>query len=246
MVRCLPSPSLLTRILRRLGIQSAGIRKIDFLYSPGTQRPTKAVEILLNSMLQAGLSSAALAAVIPDARLLEIGCGRHIGFAPFCLGLGAKTYIGVDPTLDAELLMDPEAQSRYLAPAIHAAKNSAAGLSEFQNLPFVLDGTNPIDELMACCHLAQGGIGDSAETQGKVDICTSISCLEHIQDFAEAVRVVVSLSYSKTIHVHVVNLSNHLSKQEPFHPLYGCLSRVWQALAKQYQWPACFRHATGT
>ncbi len=120
-----------------------------------TRRPTKAVEIVLNSLRQAGLSPSALAASIPDSLLLEIGCGRDIGFAPFTLGLGAKGYLGVDPALDADVLKDADVKRCYLSPALTAAKNLVDGLTEFRELPFLLAG-NPVDELMSRCRLTRG------------------------------------------------------------------------------------------
>lgn len=181
-----------------------------------TTRPTKAVEILLNSMRLAHLPAAPLAAAIRGAVLLEIGCGRHIGFASFSLGLGAKNYIGVDPALDVELLRHLSVARHYLSPALHAAKKLAAGLPEFQHLPFALGDAGEVGEMLARCHLVQGGVADLTQHQEKVDICVSVSCLEHIRDFAQAARVMASLSHSETIHVHVVNFSSHLSKQRPF------------------------------
>ena len=217
--RDMPWPLVISRGLRKLGYQSLWMRRTDFLCSPDTRRPTKSVEIVLNSLRQASISPSALAAAIPDSLVMEIGCGRHIGFASFSLGLGANGYIGVDPALDADLLLDADVQRGYLSPALSAAKNLAAELAEFRDLPFVLD-ENQVDELMSRCRLTQGGIGDLAGCLNKADICVSISCLEHIRDFAEAARVMATVSHSQTIHVHVVNFSSHLSKQRPFDQLY--------------------------
>lgn len=217
----MPWQLVLTRGLLRVGLDSAWTRKVDFLNSPDTLRPNKAVQILLNSMRCVGLSPASLATAIPGARVLEIGCGRHIGFASFVLGLGATEYIGIDPALDQELFFYQVVRDGYLAVALREAKNLANSLPEFRELPFdESDGIDFLDSLLNQCRFIRGGIDEMDAHQDKMDICLSISCLEHIRDFGEAARVIASLSKPNTMHVHVVNFSSHLSKESPFSQLY--------------------------
>lgn len=85
---------LLTRGLCKFGYESAWIRRVDFLHSEDTKRPTRAATIIFDSMRKAGVSAQSPAESIPGGLLLEIGYGRHAGLAPFPVGLGACRYIG--------------------------------------------------------------------------------------------------------------------------------------------------------
>lgn len=216
----MPLPLLLTRGLRKFGFESAWTRRVDFLHSEDTQRPTKAATIILDSMRKAGVPAQPLAAGIPGALLLEIGCGRHAGLAPFVLGLGARRYIGVDPSLDGMLLALPEVRERYLAPALDAARAFARSEPHFSDMPFGLSGLCGVEEALSRCRFEKAGIGQLLGAGEKADICVSISCLEHIGDFSEAAKAMAKLSHERTVHLHVVNFSNHLSKRQPFHQLY--------------------------
>lgn len=216
----MPSPLLLTRGLRKLGFESAWTRRLDFIHSENTTRPIKAATIILDSMRKAGVPAQPLVDKIPGALLLEIGCGRHAGLALFALGLGARHYFGVDPALDVTLLQSPEIRAHYLAPALDAARAFAQAEPSFSNLHFGLSGLCGVEEALSRCRFEKAGIGQLLGDGEKVDICVSISCLEHIGDFSEAAKAMAELSHAGTVHIHVVNFSNHLSKQQPFHRLY--------------------------
>lgn len=216
----MPLPLLLTRGLRKFGYESAWTRRVDFLHSEDTKRPNKAAKIIFDSMRKADVSVQALAENIPGGLLLEIGCGRHAGLAPFSLGLGARRYIGVDPSLDGALLSLPEIQARYLVPALDAARAFARAEPGIGHMAFGLSGLPGVEEALSRCRFEKVGIGQLLDNGDKADICLSISCLEHISDFSEAAKAMAGLSHEHTVHIHVVNFSNHLSKRKPFHQLY--------------------------
>jgi hypothetical protein len=217
--RRLPLPVVVTRSIQRIGIESGWTRYIDFLHSPDTRRFTKAVDILFRMMGQASLPLEPIAKALPGGTLLEIGCGRHIGFAPFAVSLGAKQYIGVDPALDPVLLRRPAVIEKYLAPACDAALVLADQLPAFKHL---VPESAPAraERVLAQSHLVFDGIGALTIAPCSVDVCVSISCLEHIADFSHAAQVIEEICHPNTIHVHLVNFSNHLSKPEPFRDLY--------------------------
>ena len=66
----------------------------------------------------------------------------------------------------------------------------------------------------------RSGAAEALAQEGTVDVCVSISCLEHIDDLAEATQAMARISTQDTLHLHIVNFSNHLSKASPFEPLY--------------------------
>jgi hypothetical protein len=213
-------PLLITRSLKKFGLDSSWTRRIDFLSSEEMKRPNKAIEIILGSLLKADLSAKPIAEKIVGGQILEIGCGRHCGLAPFALGLGARQYIGVDPSFDEELLKLSDVRERYLLPALDAARLFASAHDCFNHLPFVMSGSGGVEEMLSQSRFEKSGIEQLIGEDIRADICVSISCLEHIIDFSRAIKAIADLCHERTEHVHIVNFSNHLSKQQPFHQLY--------------------------
>lgn len=208
--RRLPLPVVAARVAGRAGLRADWLDRADFLYSPDTQRPTKAIDILFGAMAEAGIDRSDVMESISGGVLLEIGCGRHAGFAPLAAVLGARRYIGADPGLNSGLLAHPSIRKAYLEPAMRAAADFA-GLGE----PAVT-----AEQLLDLCRLENAGVADALRPSDRIDVCVSISCLEHIRDFQEAARKIASASHADTVHVHLVNFSNHLSKAQPFGQLY--------------------------
>lgn len=216
----MPFPLLLTRTLSRFRINNRWVRLVDFFYSEDVKRPDKAIKIIFQSLEKAGLSAECLAKKIPGNLVLEVGCGRHVGFAPFALGFGARKYIGVDPSLDGTMLHSSKLRKKYLLPAFESARAFGANMPEFSNVPFKFLGHHDIDVMLSRCRFERNGIGQITNDGEKVDICVSISCLEHIMDFRQAAKALAELSHEETIHLHIINFSSHLSKKRPFHQLY--------------------------
>ena len=118
------------------------------------------------------------------------------------------------------MLNSPKICEQYLFPALDSAKIFGARVPGFNSLPFKLSGLRDVKELLASCRFEKDGIGEIANKSGSIDICVSISCFEHIKDFCGASKALAKLSHEQTIHLHIVNFSNHLSKEQPFHELY--------------------------
>ena len=215
-----PLPLVLTRGLRKLGFESSWTRQVDFLHSRDTQRATKAVDILLRTMERLSLPIRYLTARVPGATLMEVGCGRHIGLASFAITLGAKRYIGVDPDLDAEILQRKGVVREYLEPAAKAAYLLAKHLSDSHDLSVDTFSLIEPPTLLESCTLVRGGVEALNLEPSTVDLCVSISCLEHITDFPSAASMISSVCHPDTLHLHIVNFSNHLSKRHPFKGLY--------------------------
>jgi hypothetical protein len=125
-VRTLPTPYLAARALGRLGVGGAWRRRVEFLWARDARVPCKAPDILTRALQDAGLEPAAFARRLAGARVLEIGCGRHIGMAAYAVAAGADRYIGVDPGLSPELLRDPKVVADYLEPALAANRRRVA------------------------------------------------------------------------------------------------------------------------
>ena len=213
-----PLVLLFTRIMLKIGIKNHFIKKLDFLNSPDTKRPTKSIEILLNHMKTAGLSINQLFKKIPNAVILEVGCGKHLGLGMTSLNLGAKKFIGIDPYLDKKIIFDHEIIEKYFRISIKKNIEYFQKIQGFKKIKYY-DDDSKVNELLSRCVIEQRGISNSMNFEN-IDICTSISCLEHILDFKTSCKVLSKISNENTLHIHVVNFSNHLSKEKPFHHLY--------------------------
>ena len=187
----MPLPLAVVKILKKLGCDFLWLRKLDFYLSPDFKRPSKSSQILLTSSEEAGFEKNIMKEIVQDSVVMEIGCGKYFGLAPFAFGSGARCYYGVDPSLDLDFTNSNGLTTEYLTIAFQKAYHTP-------------------------CHSNQ------IAGEERVDVCFSISCLEHIQNFHRAAAVISNLSHSKTTHYHIVNFSNHLSKQQPFRELYEC------------------------
>lgn len=207
-IKNLSAPVILARSLKRLGIRGAALDRLDFLHAPDASKPTKAPDILFGAMAEVGLPRDPVLRAMEGGTVLEVGCGRHIGFAALSATMGAKTYVGADPSVDETLLRHPSVVNRVLEPFLTA---TAAYVSR-----------PPISasELLTRCRLEKSGVADAVSETDTLDVCLSISCLEHIDDLDLAARKLASSSHADTLHVHLINFSNHLSKSRPFDHLY--------------------------
>lgn len=227
----MPTAVLAARIAKRLGVDGPWSRRMDFLHMPDTARPMKAPSILFNSMIEVGLDPGMLVDRMSNGVIAEVGCGKHIGFAPLALTLGARQYIGIDPGLDEATLKHPLVQKRYFDPALAAAQTYLSEqFSEHEGTPkiYPVASVEPFEKIS----LKRTGVSDAGIENETVDLCVSVSCLEHITDFDAAARAMARMSHPETIHVHLVNFSSHLSKADPFLQLYDQpfteFSKVWK------------------
>lgn len=218
--RTMPVPLLIARSLSRLGFRPGWVKRIDFLYSEEVRRPDKTLKIIFDSLNAAGVSSEAFLASIPESSVLEVGCGRFVGLAPFVFGLGARRYVGVDPALEPDLFSSREIEMQYLRPAFDSAREFMKSKLSFSDLDFKFDGIDGVRHLISHSKFEQYGVENLSKTEECFDICVSVSCFEHIRDFSAAVATLSSITHPGTVHVHVVNFSNHLSKKDPFGQLY--------------------------
>jgi hypothetical protein len=210
------SPVYLTvRVLDRLGLRSRWQRRAKFLHAPTVRDPCRSPRILTNALSQAGVSTERLVTALHGAAVAEIGCGPHAGLAAFCAAAGARRYIGVDPSLDAPLFAETAAQRRYLTPSLKA--NAAF----FRDMPGAGSSTaSDLSQLRGILDLRNGGAETVLTAADSLDVCVSISCLEHILDFPAAAAALSAACKPGALHAHIVNFSNHLSKTAPFEPLY--------------------------
>lgn len=217
----MPLPLAVVKILKKLGCNFFWLRKLDFYLSPDFKRPSKSSRILLTSSEEAGFEKNIMKEIVQDSVVMEIGCGKYFGLAPFAFGSGARCYYGVDPSLDLDFTNSNGLTTEYLTIAFQKAYHTPCHPNQIAGEARESTGSKTIEEFFEICSFLKLGI-DQVQLEERVDVCFSISCLEHIQNFHRAAAVISNLSHSKTTHYHIVNFSNHLSKQQPFRELYEC------------------------
>mgnify|MGYP001423574918 CR=1 FL=1 len=213
----MPLRVAIVKALKKIGCNFLWLRKLDFRLSPAFMRPAKSSLILLNSMEEASFDQNILKKIVPYSTVLEIGCGEYFGLAPFSFCLKAKRYIGIDPCLEMDIINLNEASDKFLTNAFieNTQILSSSGLIKGE----ATKSRNKIKDFFEICSFIKLNI-DQVQLDSKIDVCFSISCLEHIQNFDKAAETLANIGHPKTVHYHIVNFSNHISKRQPFKDLY--------------------------
>ena len=144
-------------------------------------------------------------------RVLEIGCGPQLGFGPLALYRGAESYSSMDPGYDPAILDMPALVDTYFLQAhkdLSGVYGERRNFSEFMN--DLRTRTNVVAEPL---------IGTSLD--GPFDIVISNSCLEHVFDFEDSMKVLYELSAPDCRFMHLVDFSNHRGTHNPFDGLYA-------------------------
>ncbi|MBT6276094.1 MAG: hypothetical protein HOI95_18410 [Chromatiales bacterium] len=213
----MPPKVVVARAARRLGIRSRWLRRVEMLNATDAARPKRAVDIIEHALGRAGVQRHRLWSAMPSQRVIEIGCGQHGGLGPACVAAGASRYLGIDPGIDAALLDDAAVRDQWVRPALVAcAEHVRPGLDEG---PGELAARFQAASTYSTSGLEELGRGGDSSGDGTT-LFMSISCLEHIHHFDAAFDVMAQLGTTEAAHVHLVNFSNHTSRDKPFEGLY--------------------------
>lgn len=198
----------IARILARLGIESKAITSRELVRFIEAGEPARLEAIFRKIFHDAPQSGCDPDRDLVDKSVLEIGCGRNGGLAPFMMRQNAKHYIGIDPMVNQEILRSDAVmkalERRYFSPGTNDPADAVTLRKRYETR----------------CQFRQGANADSEVRSNSLDMITSISCLEHIDDLESEIA-----SFSETLkpggcHIHLVNFSNHLDKEKPFHWIY--------------------------
>lgn len=193
-----PPIFVLARGLAQLGITSKFVQMRETMHFIKAGEPTRLENIfrhIFQDTPEIGFD--------PDHDLahksvMEIGCGRHGGLAPFAFRQNAEHYVGFDPLVREDILHSSRVlkllESSYFAPVGAALANRFRANSRF------LNSLSAIDEI----------------AQNSLDMIMSISCLEHIGELESAIAMHSEKLKPGGYHLHLVNFSNHLDKNSPF------------------------------
>jgi hypothetical protein len=144
-------------------------------------------------------------------RVLEIGCGPLLGWAPLAIFLGARDYVCVEPMFNPDILQERIVRERYWLP-LHKDLTALYGprmrFDEFAHR--VIDGVE-----VECRELAD------TQFDEPVDIILSNSVLEHIFPFDVTIEKLRGISAPGSRFLHLVDFGNHRATQNPFDGVYG-------------------------
>jgi hypothetical protein len=144
-------------------------------------------------------------------RVLEIGCGPLLGWAPLAIFLGARDYLCVEPMFNPDILRESVVRERYLSPLhkdLMALYGPRMPFDEFAHR--VVEGVN-----VECRELADADIDEP------VDIVLSNSVLEHIFPFDVTIDKLRGISAPGSRFLHLVDFGNHRATRNPFDEIYG-------------------------
>jgi len=198
----------LAKALRKAGVRSAALRRLEVLGDRRPMQPGRLAKIYSDYERRAVADFNAAPIDFDGKRVLEIGCGSLGGLAPLAIVEGAASYAGIDPDFDASVFGHRRMQQEFL-PETLAATAALRGKDAVQTVQDMVDRSvflrTPLEKL---------------EGSEPADIVVSISCLEHIWHFDEALAALKPLTHAGTRHFHVINFGNHRNRAKPFDGLY--------------------------
>lgn len=215
--RSMPLRLVAAKVLRRTRLAPSAARRMEVLAGLQAAQVDRMPKLYLRYAETAAKETGWTPVDFRGARVLEIGCGPLAGIAPLAIAGGADAYAGIEPGADPALMDHPAVVRRFLAPALEACR---AHVADSGRAPQT-DATP--ETFRARVTLFRGGL-EAAPGDGifatPFDVCSSISCLEHIADLPAALRRLRALLTPDAKQLHLVNFSNHLDKAAPFKHLY--------------------------
>lgn len=157
--------------------------------------------------------------VFADKRVLEVGPGPALGFAPFALVEGAAQVTELEPGF-RDCRADPTFRDEYLFPlySAHARLHQPRGDFDFDRF---VERVNEIEVMTS-------NLETWASTAPPYDVVVSKSCLEEIADLAAAVSVLHRVSAAGAVHAHYVDFSLYFEQHRvgsPFGSTYRMARR---------------------
>jgi SAM-dependent methyltransferase len=215
------SPRQLIRaVARRLGANDGAFEIDDIVSSQKHMRSQRLYDFL--SRYEA-IADRALGEWQPlefaDNRVLEIGCGPLLGWAPLAIFMGCRGYVCVEPMFNPAVLDSQKVREHYL-PSLHKDFTAIYGpRMDFDD--FLARFLN--DVTVERCGLAEARIDQP------VDVVLSNSVLEHIHPLKDAVAALQRVSAPGSRFLHLVDFGNHRATRNPFDGMYGVEPAVYRA-----------------
>ncbi len=142
-------------------------------------------------------------------RVLEIGGGPVLGFAPIAVFLGCEKYVLVEPFHNPEIIKHKKVRKYF--EAVHSDLTSLYGQRMSR------------EEFMQALDKKVEVFNKEIEkfvVGSKFDISLSQSVLEHVQDADAAVNKLAEVMAPGASFMHLVNFGNHRGTNDPFQDMY--------------------------
>lgn len=209
-----PRRALVKACLKTGVLNVPRLRRWDILHDEAARNPKR-----MRTFLE---RYEALAATLPDwpplrfkdRRVLEVGCGPLGGWGPLALYRGAASYVGCDPALDPGLFGTRAFLDEHLAWVVD---DMAANMPN--DADWAGDREAFVEAFRARC-VYRAATVEALDPDARFDIVLSNSCLEHIVPFAPFAAALAARLAPGARMLHLVDFSNHRSKERPFRPLY--------------------------
>jgi len=132
-------------------------------------------------------------------KILEIGGGNFWGLMPFFAKHNAYSHTNIDIIIDDKIINSEFVWNKFI-------NKISAYVSE--------DNIKKINSFNINCKI------EDLHHKELFDSVVSISCLEHIYDIESFFLSVKKHTKHNSTHLHLVNFTNHLNKNEPFKYMY--------------------------
>ena len=144
------------------------------------------------------------------ARVLEIGCGPLLGWAPLALFRGCGSFVGIEPQFNPAVLQRKDFVTRYFRPVF---KDLTALFGPRMTFDAFLDA------LRERAVIYRQPLND-VDFSLPANIILSNSCLEHISLLDESLVRLRALAQPQARFIHLVDFGNHRATRSPFSGMY--------------------------
>jgi hypothetical protein len=145
-----------------------------------------------------------------DRKVVELGSGPVLGWAPLAVFLGCSSYTCVEPFYNPAILDIPSFIQRYLM-QIYKDLSALYGPS--------MTFEEYLKRLKERIQIVQKRFLE-VDLDGSFDIALSNSCLEHVFPLDATIARLKNLSAPKCRFIHVVDFGNHQQSNHPFNNIY--------------------------
>lgn len=205
----LPPKDVLRKVARRVRGQN-GVDIAEILASPKHMRHQRVYDMLsrYETILARAIGWPALD--FAGRRVLELGCGPMLGWAPLALFCGAERVVAVDPEWEPAVLRHPLVAKRYLGGLfkdLSAVYGPRVSFEDFR------------EGIATRCEAIPATLLE-ARLEGPFDIVLSNSCLEHIVPLDRSLQRLAEISAPDCRFLHLVDFGNHRATRNPFDDIY--------------------------
>lgn len=203
-------PRATVRLLRNKLSGGGGMTVDDLLHSDKNMRTQRVYDFLSRYEAVLGRKIGWPGFDFQGARVLELGPGPVLGFAPLAVFNGAESCLCIEPEAVPGVLDDERLREMYFFNLHNDLTNVYGPKMDFEEF---------MEALARRVRVERATVLD-ARLEGPIDVILSNSCLEHVFPLEESLRGIGKESSEGCRFVHLVDFGNHRSKANPFSGIY--------------------------